>query len=132
MHIERSRPTALPTIGGCQLQPAGLEWDAVRVPRTIGVHALAILGNRSGAVIEDPREPAVYWFVRRGSATGWDLSETRPLGMNQHLVVPPRDRVEGPGPHWRIRPVDGGLITDVRALRAAVEAAVAWFRAPRF
>ncbi|MFI2184247.1 hypothetical protein [Streptomyces sioyaensis] len=130
MHTETYRPSALPTIGGCELQAAGVDWDAVRAPRSIGTRALAILGNRSGAVIEDPCEPAVYWFVREGSTTGWDVPETRPLGVTQHLVVPPPHRVEGPGPHWRIVPTDGRLITDVRALRTAIEAAVAPFRGP--
>lgn len=130
MHFETSRPSALPTIGGCQLQAAGIDWDAIRVPRNIGTHALVILGNRSGAVIEDPGEPAVYWFVRKGSTTGWSIPETRPLSMTQHLVVPPPHRVAGPGPHWRICPTDDGLITDVRELRAAIEAAVALFRVP--
>ncbi|MEX2974782.1 hypothetical protein [Streptomyces sp. C184] len=130
MHTRTYRPAALPTIGGCELQAAGVDWDAVRVPRSVGLRALAILGNRSGAVIEDPREPAVYWFVRVGSTAGWDVPDTRPLGVTQHLVVPPPPRVEGPGPHWRICPTDGWLLTDVRVLRAAIEAAVAPFRGP--
>ncbi|MCX4588136.1 hypothetical protein [Streptomyces sp. NBC_01481] len=130
MHTETYRPSALPTIGGCELQAAGVDWDAVRAPRSIGIRALAILGNHSGAVIEDPCEPAVYWFVREGSTTGWEVPETRPLGVTQYLVVPPAHRVKGPGPHWRISPTDGRLITDVRALRTAIEAAVAPFRGP--
>ncbi|MBL1102089.1 hypothetical protein [Streptomyces coffeae] len=130
MHTETYRPPALPTVGGCELQAAGVDWDAIRVPRRIGVRALAVLGPRSGAVIEDPCEPVFYWFVREGATTGWDVPETRLLGVRQHLVVPPQHRVEGPGPHWRIRPVDGRLITDVRALRTAIEVAAAPFRVP--
>ncbi|MEU4492156.1 hypothetical protein OG729_03915 [Streptomyces sp. NBC_00210] len=131
MNSEPARPAALPTTADCQLQAAGFDWDAVRVPRSIGIHVLEILGHRSGAVIEDPREPAVYWFVRQGSTAGWDVPETRPLGMTQHLVVPPPHRVRGPGLHWRICPTGGRLITDVRVLRTALEDAVGMFRAPR-
>ncbi|MFI6764964.1 hypothetical protein [Streptomyces sp. NPDC050355] len=130
MYTETHRLSALQTIGGCELRAAGIDWDAVRVPRSIGIRALAILGTRSGAVIEDPYEPAVYWFVREGATTGWDVPETRPLSVTQHLVVPPPHRIEGPGPHWRIRLTDGRLITDVRALRRAIEVAVAPFRGP--
>ena len=131
MPFETSRPFALPTIADCRLQAAGFDWDAVRVPRGIGIRALEILGSRSGAVIEDPGEPALYWFVRTGSAATWDVPETRSLGLTQHLVVPPPHRVRGPGPHWWICPADSRLITDVQALRAAIADAVAPLRTPR-
>ncbi|MGH4029365.1 hypothetical protein ACQB60_10570 [Actinomycetota bacterium Odt1-20B] len=118
------------TAGGYKLQAVGVCWDVVRVPRHIGVRALEVLGTRSGAVIEDPNEPALYWFVPTGAAAVWDIPGTRPLGLNQHLVVPPARRVRGPGPHWRICPADGELITDTVALRAAVQDAMATPRAP--
>lgn len=124
MTPDTTRPPTLQTIAECQLQAAGFDWDAIRVPRRIGLRALRILGPRSGAVIEDPREPALYWFLRPGEAAGWEVDETRPLGVTQHLVVPPVHRMQGPGPHWRICPVAGRLITDRDMLRAAVEDAV--------
>ncbi|WP_211231107.1 hypothetical protein [Streptomyces sulphureus] len=124
MTPDTTRPPALQTIAECQLQAAGFDWDAIRVPRHIGLRALRILGPCNGAVIEDPREPALYWFLRPGETAGWEVTETRPLGVTQHLVVPPAHRVQGPGPHWHIRPVDGRLITDRDMLRAAVEYAV--------
>ncbi|WP_405804516.1 hypothetical protein OG729_04840 [Streptomyces sp. NBC_00210] len=130
MPHEIPRPPTMQTAAGYELQAAGYRWDAVRVPRSVGLRALEILGTRSGAVIEDPHEPALYWFVQTGAAAAWDLPDTRPLGMTQHVVVPPPHRVQGPGPHWRICPVDGQLITDVQALRAAVEDAAAPLRAP--
>ncbi|ARF59845.1 hypothetical protein B1H19_32960 [Streptomyces gilvosporeus] len=108
----------------CSLLAAGIDWDAVRVPRSIGVCCLDILGGRSAAVVEDPRESALYWFIATGASAGWDVAQTRPLGMTQYLVVPPLHRVAGPGLHWRIRPAEGRLITDVRALRVAVEGTI--------
>jgi hypothetical protein len=132
LHSQGLRPAALPTVEGCRLHAAGFDWDAIRVPRGIGVHVLAILGSRSGAVIEDPREPALYWFVGKGSTAGWDVPDTRPLGVTQHLVVPPLHRVEGPGPHWRICPSDSGLITDMQALRNAIQAVIGPPRTSRY
>ncbi|RSS36736.1 hypothetical protein [Streptomyces sp. WAC08241] len=99
-------------------QPAGRAWDAVRVPRSIGLLALATLGARSGAVIEDDR--ALYWLVPTGSAAGWDITNTTVLGVGVKVLVPPARRTAGPGPFWRICPGDTWL-TDVTALRAAVE-----------
>ncbi|MEU9121006.1 hypothetical protein AB0C96_14290 [Streptomyces sp. NPDC048506] len=119
-----ARPPAQLGALDCVLLAAGVEWDAIRVPRGVGLCCLDILGSRSAAVVEDPRESALYWFVAEGASAGWEVALTRPLGLTQYLVVPPLHRVHGPGLHWRIRPVEGRLITDVRALRAAVEEAL--------
>ncbi|MDF2254724.1 hypothetical protein [Streptantibioticus ferralitis] len=120
----------LPTVADCRLVPAGVDWDAIRVPRTIGMDVLRILGRHSGAVIEDPCGSALYWFVSKGAATAWDVPETRPLGVTHHLVVPSTHRVRRPGPHWLFSPADRQLITDVGNLRAAVKDASALRRNP--
>jgi hypothetical protein len=120
MSLDPSRANPLKTVEGYQLQAAGHEWDAVRVPTSMGLPALAALGERSGAVIEDPREPVLYWFVHRGTASDWNVPETRPLGLDQYLVVPEPHRVRGPGPHWRIRPGDRPLCTDAASLRTVL------------
>ncbi|MFC8898203.1 hypothetical protein [Streptomyces cinereoruber] len=99
-------------------QPAGQAWDAVRVPRGIGLLALEALGARSGAVIEDDR--ALYWLVPPGSAAGWDITNTTVLGTGAKVLVPPARRTAGPGPFWRVCPGEAWL-TDTDALRAAVE-----------
>lgn len=122
--VRISRLAALPGAVDCSLLAAGVDWDAVRIPRSVGVGCLAILGDHSAAVVEDPRESALYWFIGLGESAGWDVARTRPLGVRQYLVVPPLHRVHGPGLHWRIRPVEGRLITDARALRMAVEYAL--------
>ncbi|MBP2056150.1 hypothetical protein J2Z21_009167 [Streptomyces griseochromogenes] len=45
----------LPSAAGATLHDAGsgYDWDAIRVPRSVGLAAMAILGTRCGAVTED-------------------------------------------------------------------------------
>lgn len=112
------------TIKNCRLEPAGDTWDAVRVPRSVGSDAVAILGSRSGAALQDPHEGCLYFFIAPGTAAEWGPEEApgaRILGAGAHVVFPPPRRTQGPGPHWRICPGDDGLLTDAAALRAALE-----------
>lgn len=101
----------------------GPQSDVIRVPRSVGLTALRILGNRSGAVIEDPVALALYWLVPRGHAAEWEVTNTRALGPGT-IPMPPRRRTQGPGPHWKICPGAGRWTTDPAALRAAIEDAL--------
>ncbi|MFF3195447.1 hypothetical protein [Streptomyces misionensis] len=114
--------TRLPSAAGATLHDAGYDWDAIRVPRSVGLAALAILGPRCGAAIEDPLTAAgvVYYFVRAGTADTWDVANTTALGRGATLAIPPARRTEGPGPHWRICPGDDGWLADPNALAAAI------------
>ncbi|MFC8859345.1 hypothetical protein [[Kitasatospora] papulosa] len=112
------------TIRNCRVEAAGGAWDAVRVPRSAGLDALAILGHRSGAVLEDPLSAALYFFIPQGTAADWDVDGTRILGEDDHVVVPPDRRTQGPGPHWRVCPSTDAWTTDAAALQAALEDAV--------
>lgn len=112
--------TQLPSAAGCVLHDAGQDWDAIRVPRNVGLAAMAILGTRCGAVLDDSRT-SVYYFVPVGTATAWEADNTRPLGTGSTLTIPPARRTEGPGPHWRICPGDDGLLTEPSALAAALD-----------
>ncbi|MFJ8883591.1 hypothetical protein ACIRJR_09275 [Streptomyces sp. NPDC102402] len=94
------------------------------MPRSAGLDALGILGRRSGAVLEDPLNAALYFFIPRGAAVDWDVDGTRVLGEDDHLVVPPDRRTQGPGPHWRICPAPDAWTTDPAALQAALQDAV--------
>ncbi|WP_051878923.1 hypothetical protein [Streptomyces sp. NRRL B-24720] len=114
-------PPSIRTIRNCRLEGAGWEWDAVRVPRSVGLDALAILGGRSGAVLEDPLTAALYWFIAPGSRDDWDVPGTRILAEDAHLVIPPHRRTQGPGPHWRVCPGDDEWVTEAAALQAALE-----------
>jgi len=115
----------LPTTGDCDLEAAGYGWDAIRAPLAVGREALRILGHRSGAAIEDPAGHFVYWFVAPGTAATWALCDTTALGRGVSVVVPREGRTFPPGPHWRIRPGDGGRLTDPGALMAALQDAMA-------
>jgi hypothetical protein len=113
--------TRLPSAAGCTLEDAGQDWDALRVPRTVGAPAVAILGSRCGAVVDDPLSDALYFFTPVGTAARWDVAGTRALGAGAAVTLPPPRRTEGHGPHWRVCPGDDGWITDPQALRAALE-----------
>jgi hypothetical protein len=112
--------TRLPTAAGCSLYDAGLDWDVIRVPRSVGLAAMAILGTRCGAVVEDSVGSAVYYFTPPGTAVAWDVVNTRALGPGASVAIPPARRTEGPGVHWRVCPGDGHWITDPAALEAAI------------
>lgn len=113
--------TRLPTAAGCTLHEAGKDWDAVRVPRQLGLAAMVLLGARCGAVLEYPHKAAVYFFVRRGTAADWAFDGTHAVGEGSTLTIPPGRYTTGPGPHWRVCPGDGDWLTDAGALRAALE-----------
>lgn len=117
-------PPTIRTIKACGVEAAGGAWDAVRVPRSAGLDALAILGHRSGAVLEDPAAPALYFFIPRGTVAAWDVDGTRILGADDYVVIPPDRRTQGPGPHWRICPVPDAWTTDATVLEAALRDAV--------
>ncbi|MFF2525881.1 hypothetical protein [Streptomyces liangshanensis] len=102
--------------------PKPEDWDAVRVPRVLGLTTLSILGSRSGAVVEDPAESALYWLIPAGTATSWAIDGTRI--DTGHLSIPPLRRMQGPGPHWRMCPGDDQWLTDPGALAAALEDAL--------
>jgi hypothetical protein len=113
--------TRLPSAAGCTLEDAGQDWDVILVPRTIGAPAVAILGSRCGAVVDDPLSSALYFFTPVGTAAQWRVPGTRALGDGAAVTIPPARRTEGVGPHWRVCPGKDGWITDPRALQAALE-----------
>lgn len=117
--------TRLPSTTGWSLQDAGTEWDAIRVPRSVGASAVAILGQRCGAVVEDPTVGAVYFFTPVGTAEGWTVDTTRALGVGSAVTIPPRRRTEGPGVFWRMCPGEDRWLTDPAALAAALADACA-------
>ncbi|MET8826129.1 hypothetical protein ABZX40_13735 [Streptomyces sp. NPDC004610] len=91
------------------------------MPRNLGAGAMAVLGARCGAVVEDPRSAVLYFFVPTESAQAWEMESTRVLSLGSSVTIPPHRRTEGPGPHWRMCPGDDGWLTEPNALRAALE-----------
>ncbi|WP_432135886.1 hypothetical protein [Streptomyces sp. bgisy154] len=96
------------------------DWDVIRVPRQLGLAAMAILGARAGAVVEDPLPGALYFFVPCGTAAGWAAENTQAIPQGERVPLPPRRRTSGPGPHWRVCPGEDGWLTDPAALHAAI------------
>lgn len=114
-------PTTLRTAAGCTLYDVGQDWDAIRVPRGLGLAAMAVLGSRCGAVLEYPHKAVVYYFVLCGTATGWQVYGTQAIGEGSTLTIPPARCTAAPGPYWRVCPGDSDWLTDAHALQAALE-----------
>ncbi|MFJ8995643.1 hypothetical protein ACIRQH_35210 [Streptomyces sp. NPDC102279] len=117
--------TRLPSTTGWSLQDAGVDWDAIRVPRSVGASAVAILGTRCGAVVEDSMNGAVYFFTPVGTAEVWTVDTTRALGAGSAVTIPPTRRVQGPGAFWLMCPGEDRWLTDPAALTAALADACA-------
>ncbi|MEW2402988.1 hypothetical protein [Streptomyces sp. NPDC046862] len=109
---------------------AGCWWDAVRVPAAPGVRALALLGERTGAVIRDGYGGILYWLVPPGEANDWHLPEVQVLGRGSHVAVPPSLRTKGPGLYWQVPPAYGRECTDTARLHAALSTALSVQPAP--
>jgi hypothetical protein len=115
---------------GIQLMPAGRDWDAVRVPRSIGIVAHEAMGGASRAVICDSGSQ-LYWLVPPGTAAGWSVRGTAALGTSTYVVIPPTVLTTGPGDHWERSPGPAGYLTDPHVLREALQAAVDAALGPR-
>jgi hypothetical protein len=113
--------TALSTTLACTLQTAGEDWDAIRTPKSLGLAAMAILGSRCGAVVEDSSGAVVYFFTPCGTASRWSVDHAQAVEEGDTVPVPPARRTQGPGPHWRMCPGEGRMLTDPDALKAALE-----------
>ena len=114
-----------PTNTGVEAVRAGQWWDAVRMASDLGTPVLELLGDRSGAVIEDTNSRLMYWLVRPGANAGrWPHRQVQVLtetpAMLSYVGVPGTAR-SGPGPCWRVPP-DGAYLTDTVELEAAVVA----------
>ncbi|MFE2518621.1 hypothetical protein [Streptomyces mirabilis] len=107
------------------LRPAGKWWDAVRVPRVIGLEALGRSGGR-GAVMEDPGGGLLYWLVPAGEASGRQTAEGARilvLGDTTHVAVPGPQRTSGP--RRRVPPTRSNTLTDPSRLHNASAQAAA-------
>lgn len=78
----------------------GTAWDAIRMPRCLGLAATEHLGRSMGSVIVEPGERRMYVLIPVGAAAEWEFPDTRALGKDCYLPVPPLTRTEPPGPYW--------------------------------
>ncbi|MEV8635387.1 hypothetical protein AB0395_27390 [Streptosporangium sp. NPDC051023] len=98
--------------------PTGHRWDAIRVPRYIGLAALTHLPAGDFPVLVDPVERAVYFLVPAGETDDWEMPDGRILVVTRHLLVPPIQRNMPPGRYWLAKPQ---RITRLKLLRKALE-----------
>lgn len=108
-----------------RIVPAGRWWSAVRVPAALGTLVLELLGDRTGAVIEDGYGGIMYWLVPPGDAADRRLPGGQVLGRGSHVAVPPPSRTSGPGLYWRVPLSHDSYRTDTARLRAALTEATA-------
>ncbi|WP_405776845.1 hypothetical protein [Streptomyces sp. NBC_00859] len=92
----------------------------ILVPRGVGLGAMAILGDRCGAVLEDGEGLRLYWFVAKDTAEDWNVGSTRCVRSADLPPVPPPNLTAGPGPRWRMCPGDNRWLTNTAALKAAL------------
>ncbi|MFG2500023.1 hypothetical protein ACGFSB_17655 [Streptomyces sp. NPDC048441] len=117
------RPEWLPLGNTIETVPAGVFWNAVRVPADVGEKVLRVLGEFTGAVIEDRSAQTLYWLVPPRAAREWGLPGVEILGIDAWVGVP------GPSVEyrcrWRISVDDAGPLTEPDALRTALVAVLA-------
>ncbi|MEU1902532.1 MULTISPECIES: hypothetical protein [Streptomyces] len=119
-------PWTPPPAVDVEVLPAGKWWDSVRAAPRVGERALELLGEDTGAVIQD-KYGTLYWLIEVGSAENWCLRQVRVLtemaDESTYLGVPPISRTEGPGAHWRVPLSADRYLTDAFKLREALAAA---------
>jgi hypothetical protein len=121
----RAVPGRLPGRGAEVRTLAAGDWfDAVRVPLDLGLSALRLLGDDSGAVVRDGFGAILYWLVTPGSAAAWRLERVAVLGRGHHVAFPPLHRTTGPGLYWQVAPARGHEWTSAPRLHAALDAAL--------
>ena len=123
----KALPWTPPDRGDVALLPAGLWWDAVRVAPTIGDRALSLLGDATGAVIQD-KYATLYWLIEVNTARSWHLRQVHVLASlvdeATYLGVPPATWTQRPGTHWRVPLAHDRYLTDAQLLHAALAQAV--------
>ncbi|MEU5608469.1 hypothetical protein AB0H03_06875 [Streptomyces sparsogenes] len=108
----------------------------MRVPLSIGIgkRTLELLGDATGAVIENPFDRVLCWLVPPGSASAWDMTELPSIevwGTTAYIEVPPADCRRGPGVRWRVPLRYDQYLTDPAALYAALQTATREALGPR-
>ncbi|MEU0811514.1 hypothetical protein [Streptomyces sp. NPDC005970] len=108
----------------------------MRVPLSIGIgrRALDLLGETTGAVIENPFDKVLYWLIAPVSATEWDMSRLPNIqvwGTTAYIEVPSLGFETGPGVRWRVPLRYDRYLTDPVALFAALRTAIREALGPR-
>ncbi|KAB8162908.1 hypothetical protein FH609_004055 [Streptomyces sp. 3MP-14] len=105
------------TAEGAAVLPAGVHWDAARVPLGLGMDLVAAM-ERPQPVIRNQANVTVAWLIPKGAAGDWpDLRHVdvlRAARAARRLTVPAATEVwerwdGGPATSWRIAPRPGPL-----------------------
>ena len=104
------------TVWDVKTTPAGEDWDAVRIPASIGVPLwMRLVGRAStrehlGPVIVSDQSEATYWLIPTGSRPGDWPEPCRLLSTGAWLVVP-EDAVGSRAARWLHRGDQPGQLT---------------------
>ncbi len=112
------------SVDGFALTPAGTYWDAVRLPRELGLQTMTYVSGSVGAVLMGPPARGMYFLVPPGTTGSWDVPQTSALSSASYVALPPDYRIRPPGPYWLLSPQRGLLHTRTDELRAAIETAL--------
>lgn len=118
-----SHPTTSTPGSHTAAAPADPVSDTVRVPRYLGLLALAHLAGKEGAVAVDSSDRHLYFLVEHATAR-WDLPHTMILNT-EDFALPPAEAETPPGPYWLTPLRRGRRHTDAAALYAALQHALA-------
>ncbi|TLS45755.1 hypothetical protein FE633_13410 [Streptomyces montanus] len=122
--IDDTTTGAVQSIDGIWITPAGRYWDAVRLPRRLGLDAFNAVTGPLGAVVMAPVTRGMYFLVPPGTTRSWNLPQTVGLGEAAHIALPPAGRKYPPGPYWLVPPRRSQLHTPTYDLHCAVEIAL--------
>ncbi|WP_019354737.1 hypothetical protein [Streptomyces sp. AA1529] len=112
----------LPIGSTIEAVPAGVFWNAVVVPGTLGRQLLDELGEFTGAVIEDVSAEKLYWLIPPRAGTEWNLPGIEVLSTDSWVGVPGPDATLRC--RWHVSVDDVGALTEPDALRAALVAVI--------
>ena len=112
----------IPSGPGFDLLRATGTWNAVSASTVWGCLVDAVLGDRSGAVVEEEELIRLFWIIPAGGADDWPVPAATRLQSHTAgdiVPVPSLGNTLG-GVFWRGMP-NGRLVTDPDDLRAAIE-----------
>ncbi|MFI0768643.1 hypothetical protein ACH4TQ_27710 [Streptomyces sp. NPDC021218] len=124
----RNLPWQPPNADDIEALPVGKWWDAISAPTPIADRALELLGQDTGAVIQDDTYGKTYWLIGVDTARSWCIRQVRVLtelaDEGTLLGVPPTTWVTGHSTYWRVPFRLDRCLTDTRLLRDALAQAV--------
>ncbi|WP_052869399.1 hypothetical protein [Streptomyces niger] len=112
---------------GVALLPAGLAWDVLIIPGSLGHPTLDVLTyclDRPGPVLADFGDSRMGFFVPPGTTDRWVGTGVRGVGRGTWIVVPRPGRATG-AIRWLIPPDGHGTLTDPGLLELALHEAAA-------